>query len=901
MFIKVMHALMGVPPRMKLALVARMSSYREFIVGFFERGPQPTKNQKAIRRDYQLPISIEAKIRLRAPRPLFFVILLWLLANTPADASLFAQASGQSSTVLVTTINQAGEPVPAVTVELKSGGTLIKSLVTDNQGRATFPDVSPGDYEVVASQEKYQTLSRSGLILVAGASLQVDFTMIPRIELKSSIDVEATPETPIEQGSSPSVEIQHAEIKNLPNRPVTVQEVLPLIPGVVRTAEDEIRISGSSETSSAFVVNSADVTEPATGQFGVSVPVDSVESINVYKTPYLAQYGRFTGGVVAVETRRGGDKWHFEFNDPLPEFRIRSLHLVGIRDASPRITFNGPLIRNRLYLSQGIEYALHKLPIRTLSFPNNETKQESVNSFTQFDAILSPYHTLTGTFHVSPRKTNFVNLEYFNPQPVTPSFSAHDYLTTIIDRYSVGTKLVESLVAVTLYTAHVWPQGPEEMILTPVGNRGNYYSQQNRHATRVEWMESLSLSPISHYGTHNIKFGTDVSRVTTHGEFLASPVNIVDTNNLLLKRIEFVDGKLFNRWDLDLGFYGQDHWTFNPKLAMDWGIRFEIQGITETVRIAPRFGLAWTPFGAESAVVRGGFGLFYDQVPLSVFSFTTYPNQVVTTYGPNGEIIDGPRRYLNVMERGTGGGFPFIFGDNEVGNFAPYSAAWNIEVEQPITPRVIVRANYLQSNSYGMVILAPGVANGKDAIVESGSGEQGYRQLELTTRYIWKPGEQLFFSYVRSRSRGDLNEFNRYLGNFPFPVIRPNFFTNLPGDTLNRFLTWGYIRLPRKFSLAPMLEYRNGFPYAQVNASQDYVGIPNRNQTRFPNFFSLDLRVSKDFQVSKKYSVRFSLRGLNLTNHFNPLGVHANVDDPQFGTFFGFYKRRYLLDFDVNY
>jgi hypothetical protein len=299
--------------------------------------------------------------------------------------------------------------------------------------------------------------------------------------------------------------------------------------------------------------------------------------------------------------------------------------------------------------------------------------------------------------------------------------------------------------------------------------------------------------------------------------------------------------------------------------------------------------------------VRGGFGLFYDRVPLSVYSFATYPNQVVTTFGAHGEIIDGPRRYLNVTERGTGGGFPFIFREDEVGNFAPYSAAWNVEVEEPITPRLRVRANYLQSNSYGMVILVPGVVDGKDAIIERGSGEQGYRQFELTTRYSWKPGEQMFFSYVRSRSRGDLNEFNRYLGNFPFPVIRPDFFTNLPGDTLNRFLTWGFIQLPRKFSLAPMLEYRHGFPYAQVDAAQNYVGTPNRGETRFPNFFSLDLRVSKDFQVSKKYSVRFSLRGLNLTNHFNPLGIHVNVDDPQFGTFFGFYKRRYLLDFDVLY
>jgi outer membrane receptor for ferrienterochelin and colicin len=51
----------------------------------------------------------------------------------------------------------------------------------------------------------------------------------------------------------------------------------------------------------------------------MTVPVDVVERVDVFKTPYLAQFGRFTAGVVSVETRRGGDKWNFELNDPLPD------------------------------------------------------------------------------------------------------------------------------------------------------------------------------------------------------------------------------------------------------------------------------------------------------------------------------------------------------------------------------------------------------------------------------------------------------------------------------------------------------------------------------------------------------------------------------------------------------
>jgi hypothetical protein len=55
----------------------------------------------------------------------------------------------------------------------------------------------------------------------------------------------------------------------------------------------------------------------------------------------------------------------------------------------------------------------------------------------------------------------------------------------------------------------------------------------------------------------------------------------------------------------------------------------------------------------------------------------------------------------------------------------------------------------------------------------------------------------------------------------------------------------------------------------------------------------------KDFKVSPKYSVRFSVSGYNLTDHFNPEAVHGNIADPAYGLFFGQRGRRFTTDFDV--
>jgi hypothetical protein len=337
--------------------------------------------------------------------------------------------------------------------------------------------------------------------------------------------------------------------------------------------------------------------------------------------------------------------------------------------------------------------------------------------------------------------------------------------------------------------------------------------------------------------------------------------------------------------------------VIHPKLSVDVGARFERQGITETMRVAPRIGFAWTPLTNRQTTIRGGFGLFYDRVPLSVYAFDRYPEQVITTFGPGGAVVDGPRRFANITDRAELSEFPFVYGSRSAGNFAPYSETWNVEVEHPVTRALRVRANYLQSNSYGVVIVTPEVVRGHDAFVLGGNGRSGYRQFELTTRWNMSDGQQLFFSYVRSRAQGDLNEFNNYLGNFPSPVMRPNQYTNLPGDLPNRFLAWGVLQLPKKIRIAPLVEYRNGFPYAVTDAAQNYVGTPNK--TRFPNFYSFDSRVSKDIKLNDKYSVRFSVSGFNLTNHFNPVTVHSNIDDPQYGLFFGNYNRRFRLDFDV--
>ena len=271
-------------------------------------------------------------------------------------------------------------------------------------------------------------------------------------------------------------------------------------------------------------------------------------------------------------------------------------------------------------------------------------------------------------------------------------------------------------------------------------------------------------------------------------------------------------------------------------------------------------------------------------MPLSVFTFSHYPERIVTDYAPDGSIIGTPVLYENVL---GSPGTHFHFG--------PRSTTWNGQLEQRLSPRFRIRALYANTRSAGLVVLEPMYLDSINAL--HGAGHSLYRQAEISGRFEGKNGQQLILAYTRSRAQGNLNDFSSFTGNFPVPLIRPNVYSNLAGDVPNRFLAWGRVNLPKGLQFLPLAEYRSGFPYAQFDALGNYVGVPN--QTRFPGYFNADARILRDIKVNPKYTLRFSVSGFNLTNHFNALAVHANIDDPQYGIFFGNYHLRYRADFDV--
>lgn len=819
---------------------------------------------------------------------------VWCAALLLWRAALAAPAG---PAVSVSVVDAANQPIPGVRLELKLADSAVASAQTDASGRASFPDLKPGRYALAASKDGF-AVQRSAFD-VSSADTSVDFTLVAAPSaLKEGVEVKGTLE-PVEQGASPPASLSTETAKLLPSRPATVADALPLLPGVVRAPGGGLYLSGAGEERSAMIVNSADVTDPATGQFGLTVPIDSVENVNFYQAPYLAEYGRFTAGLVSVETKRGGNKWKWDLNDPFPDFAIRSHRLRGLRDATPRLNLEGPIIPGKLYFSEGLEYEIRKTPVYELAYPDNQMLRHGVNSFAQLDWVASEKHLLTATVHIAPQRLDYVGMNYYNPRPTDPSASTHNYTVTLGDQLTFGGGVLKNTLSATRFDARIWGQSSEDLVITPTGDSGGFFEQQNRDASRLSWRGVYTFAAHSLLGKHTFKIGGYAGESSDNGQISEHPIDVMNVDNALLERFTFTGGAPFRNWDTEYAAFAQDHWTVSSRLAVDLGFREESQAVSESLRMAPRVGLSWSPFAHAGTVVRAGAGVFYDQVPLSVYSYGNYPNETVTQYDAAGQVSAGPFFYENGL--GTvSAKSRFVFNELQPGNFSPRATTGSIRIEQPVREWLRFRLGYMQSESTGLIVLnsaAPDPATNIGVRLLSAGGEARYAQFEATARVQLDKERQVYFSYVRSHARGDLNSFADYLGSFPSPIVHMNQIATLPGDLPNRFLVWGAVKLPYGFRIAPLFEYRTGFPYSAVDTLQHYVGVPN--SYRFPDFVSIDSRFSKDIPVSPKYTVRFSISAYNLTSHFNPEAVHWNIDDPAYGLFFGQRGRRYTADFDV--
>src|ERR1035441_3222895 len=292
--------------------------------------------------------------------------------------------------------------VPGALISLR--GPVERQTESDAIGQYRFELLPPGRYTAEATAPGLK-----GAVPVDVAAGETAAAPIPLelMAVTTSVTVTAADSavSAVSTQSAQSTTITQATVDAAPVRNEKVENLLPLVPGVVRGPDGRINMKGARSTQGGWLVNSANVTDPATGAEAMNLPIDVVSSVQVISNPYDPEYGKFTGAVSSVETKAGNlDTYHFSIQNLLPRAGIRGGGVGGLESVTPRLTVTGPLVRNRVAITQSFEYRFVRTPVQSLPPMQRDMKLESFDSFTQVDVSLTETHSATFSFSLFPEK-----------------------------------------------------------------------------------------------------------------------------------------------------------------------------------------------------------------------------------------------------------------------------------------------------------------------------------------------------------------------------------------------------------------------------------------------------------------------------------------------------------------
>ena len=623
--------------------------------------------------------------------------------------ALWGQADANKGQIIGTVLdpNQAVIPNAKVTIRNPATG-FVRELTTGAEGQFRAVLLDPGTYDVSVETSGFAPATAKGVVVNVGSA--VDLPIVLQIGTTTQTVEVSTTRVEVSMPEPTSI-INSQQIHDLPINGRRFQDFALLTPTVqVDPVRGQLSFVGQRGINSNIAVDGADYNNPFFGgirggersNFVITVPQSSIQEFQVITEGYSAEYGRSTGGILNAITKSGTNSYHGEgffqirpreaaLENPLKAPTLETLKQFGGG-------VGGPIKRDKLFFFAAAERQLSDTPrqIKFAALATFTPTAATTEAFNYFKSLEGPLATTNNATAVTGRADySFANGSRLTARYNYSDATAQNAVTTgntlpsfIPEAFSnQGNELDTTHTGVAELTSVLGPRIVNELRFSatyelrprtansltptvgasPVGSFGARSFLPNvEDDYRIQVNDSLSLIR----GLHTFKFGFDYNYSTASqafgfNQFGAFSFGTQDVNTILTSL-----GTTQNRFDTPLAtyrreignllaslsiqqiaFYAQDSWRVNPRVMLDYGVRWEgqinptpeannsaviqaVQGIRFPIGMkldptkipntldqwGPRMGITIRPFDNDRTVLRGFAGIFYAAAPLILFA-----------------------------------------------------------------------------------------------------------------------------------------------------------------------------------------------------------------------------------------------------------------------------------------
>lgn len=650
---------------------------------------------------------------------------------------------GQTSTAALTGVvrdsaNNVLEVVEVTATNVATG--FAYRTASTRTGRYWLAGLPPGDYDVVASRLGVETTLYEDVALPVGKTLSLDFT-VPIAALQiPGVDVIVARRLVASTQADVAFSVDQEIIRLLPEESRSFMDLAALAPGATvgqttlgtTNFGSAISVGALNAQSMGVLVDGADFTEPAFGDVAGGIPLLAIQEFEVIQTSYSAELGRAASGIVNAVTRRGGNELEVE---AFGLFRDRRLNALGeFEQAKPDFgrrhwgfAVGGPIAQNRTHYFVAFERKVE----------NNFITIETGNAVPGVDGTFeTPFkdnllfarldHRMSDTQELTLRYSGEIGDKLAGVGQGT-AFDAASKISTdlhsglLTHRWSVTDGLLNQARLHVIRRKYRNSQAgdPGPTLCFPSICIGSSSNSESANYTRVELMDDVSFVATSPWGTHRLKFGTQLSWLDNRARFSIgnNGVFVFPADNAPSPVVALVgvgtNGPVSR--NTQIAVFAQDEWNPTLSLTLNLGLRYEIetngtnQGyvsplagqlpfIRTTPRpidknnIAPRIGFAWDPSVDGRTVIRGGFGIFYDALPAHSLGAGLEANSGDVLSG----TIFGPTTFdVDQLIQDNPGAFGELHWPNAADLRTPMTRQFSLGFQQTLPYRVVLRVDGL--------------------------------------------------------------------------------------------------------------------------------------------------------------------------------------------------------------